>query len=38
MQGVFGQNQGTNLDHGKAGKEVQASLEQLKVNIESGHQ
>jgi hypothetical protein len=36
MQGVFGQNQGTNLDHGKAGKEVQATLEQLNVNIESG--
>lgn len=35
MQGGFGQNQGTNLDHGKAGKEVQATLEQLKVNIES---
>jgi hypothetical protein len=36
MQGGLGQNQGTNLDHGKAGKEVQATLEQLKVNIESG--
>jgi hypothetical protein len=35
MQGVFGQNQGTNLDHGKAGKQVQASLEQLKADIES---
>jgi hypothetical protein len=35
MQGVFGQNQGTNLDHGKAGKQVQASLEQLKAEIES---
>jgi len=36
MQGVFGQNQGTNLDHGKAGKQVQASLEQLKVDLEKG--
>jgi len=35
MQGVFGQNQGTSLDHGKAGKQVQASLEQLKAEIES---
>jgi hypothetical protein len=35
MHGVFGQNQGTNLDHGKAGKQVQASLEQLKADIES---
>ena len=35
MQGVFGQNQGTSLDHGKAGKQVQASLEQLKTEIES---
>jgi len=34
MQGVFGQNQGTNLDHGKAGKQVQATLEQIKANIE----
>ncbi|HZS19176.1 MAG TPA: hypothetical protein VFA51_14705 [Candidatus Udaeobacter sp.] len=35
MQGALGQNQGTNLDHGKAGKEIQASLEQLKAAIES---
>jgi len=35
MQGVFGQDQGTSLDHGKAGKQVQASLERLKADIES---
>ncbi len=35
MQGVFGQNQGMSLDHGKAGTQVQASLEQLKAEIES---
>lgn len=35
MQGVFGQNQGMSLDHGKAGKQVQATLEQLKAEIES---
>ena len=35
MQGVFGQNQGTNLDRGKAGHELQADLEQLKAAIES---
>jgi hypothetical protein len=36
MQGGLGQNQGTNLDHGKAGKQIQASLEQLKTAIEGG--
>jgi hypothetical protein len=35
MQGAIGQDQGTSLDHGKAGKEVQAALEQLKAEIES---
>ena len=36
MQGGFGQSQGMSLDQGKAGKQVQASLEQLKADIESG--
>ena len=35
MQGVFGQNQGTNLDRGKAGRELQSVLDQLKSRIES---
>jgi hypothetical protein len=35
MQGVFGQNQGTMLDHGKAGHELQFVLEQVKATIES---
>jgi hypothetical protein len=35
MQGVFGQNQGTTLDHGKAGHELQVALEQVKSSIES---
>src|SRR5207249_8280277 len=35
MQGVFGQNQGTNLDRGKAGHELQTDLEQLKAEIEA---
>jgi hypothetical protein len=34
MQGVFGQNQGTNLDRGKAGRELQQVLDQLKARIE----
>jgi hypothetical protein len=35
MQGAFGQNQGTNLDRGKAGRELQQVLDQLKTRIES---
>ena len=35
MQGVLGQNQGTNMDTGKAAHEVQAMLEQIKANVES---
>src|SRR5437762_8755595 len=35
MQGGFGQNQGMSFDHGEAGKEVQALLEQLKADMES---
>jgi hypothetical protein len=36
MRGVFGQDQGTNLNHGKAGRQLQDTLEQLKTRIEAG--
>ncbi len=35
MQGAFGQNQGTNLDRGKAGRELQSVLDQLKAQVEA---
>jgi hypothetical protein len=35
MQGAFGQNQGTNLDNGKAAHQVQSLLEQVKADIEA---
>lgn len=34
MQGVFGQSQGTDLTRGKAGRELQAMLDQVKTQIE----
>jgi hypothetical protein len=34
MQGVFGQNQGTMLDHGKAGHQLQNLLELVKAQVE----
>ncbi len=38
MQGAFGQNQGTNLDRGKAGRELQTVLDQIKSRIEASSQ
>lgn len=34
MQGAFGQNQGTDLTHGKSGRELQAMLDQTKTQSE----
>jgi hypothetical protein len=34
MQGAFGQNQGTDVTRGKAGRELQAMLDQVKTQIE----